>query len=94
MEVEADKNYYTETRFAEFELCILNSVKGCIESILEKISTNTTVAFSGLFKCVICFESRPNSCAEKSLVVWKAQAFYHVIHTGYWKIGRYSTNKK
>ena len=61
MEVEADKNYYTETRFAEFELCILNSVKACIESILEKISTNTTVAFSGLFKCVICFESRPNS---------------------------------
>ena len=61
MEVEAEKNYYTETRFAEFELRIVNSVKACIESTLEKSSTNTTVAFSGLFKCVICFESRPNS---------------------------------
>ena len=58
MEVEADKNYYTETRFVAFELRIVNSVKACIESTLEKSSTNTTVAFSGLF---ICFESRPNS---------------------------------
>ena len=61
MEVEADKNYYTETRFAEFEFCILNSVKTCIEFTLEKSSSNTTVAFSGLVKCVTCFESRPNS---------------------------------
>ena len=61
MEVEADKNYYTETRFAEFEFCIVNSVKTCIEFTLEKSSTNTTVAFSGLVKCVTCFESRPNS---------------------------------
>ena len=61
MEVEADKNYYTENKFAEFELRIVNSVKACIESTLEKSSTNTTAAFSGLFKCVICFESRPNS---------------------------------
>ena len=29
MEVEADKNYYTETRFADFELRIINSVKAC-----------------------------------------------------------------
>ena len=61
MEVEADKSYYTETKFAKFELRIVNSVKACIESTLEKCSTNTTVAFSGLFKCIICFESRPNS---------------------------------
>ena len=52
------KNYYTETRFAAFELRIVNSVKACIASTLEKSSTNTTVAFSRLF---ICFESRPNS---------------------------------
>ena len=30
-----------------------------MESTLE--STVSTVAFSGLFKCVTCFESRPNS---------------------------------
>ena len=57
MEVGADKNHCTETRFAEFELRIVNSVKACIESTLEKSSTNTTVAFSGLFRCVICFDS-------------------------------------
>ena len=59
--MKADKNYYTETRFAEFELRIVISVKACIESTLEKSSTNTVGAFSRLFKCVICFESRPNS---------------------------------
>ena len=64
MEAEADKNYYTETRFAEFELLVVNSVKACIEPTLEKGSANTNVAFSGLFKCVICFESRPNSFYE------------------------------
>ena len=61
MEVEADKNYYIETRFAEFELRIINSVKVCIEFALEKSSTKFTVAFSGLDRCVICFESRSNS---------------------------------
>ena len=61
MEVEADKNYYTENKFAEFELRIVNSVKACIESTLEKSSTNSAVAFSGLLRCVICFDSRPNS---------------------------------
>ena len=55
MEVESDKNYYTETRFAEFELRIVNSVKACIESTVEKSSTKSTVAFSGLFRCVIIF---------------------------------------
>ena len=40
---------------------IVNSVKACIESTFEKSSTNATAAFSGLFKCVICFQSRPNS---------------------------------
>ena len=58
MEMEADKNYYTETRFAEFELRIVNSVKACIESTLEKSSTKSTVAFSGLFRYGICFKSR------------------------------------
>ena len=61
MEVEADKNYYVGTRFSEFELRIVNSVKACIESTLEKSSTNSAVAFSGLLRCVICFDSRSNS---------------------------------
>ena len=75
MEVEADKNHYTETRFAEFELRIVNSVKACIKSTLEKSSTNTAVAFSGLFKCVICF-SRPNSCMP---ILWTLRKVFFVL---------------
>ena len=75
MEVEADKNHYTETRFAEFELRIVNSVKACIKSTLEKSSTNTAVAFSGLFKCVICF-SRPNSCMP---ILWTLRKVFSCL---------------
>ena len=37
MEVEGNKNYYTETRLTKFELGIENSVKSCIEKVAQSL---------------------------------------------------------
>ena len=40
MGVKADKNYYAESRFAEFEFGIVNSVMVCIEYTFKKVVQN------------------------------------------------------